>query len=215
MHTALAQEPSPDGTQRPVPWPRTLNRFLEDRPIRRGGFLTSERAWRWSKRNPGLAGLSAALLLSLVGGTIVASFLAARAADHAEKADLEARRATDEAGRANRLADNLKTSLDRSNQLTDKHERLLNESNRTWRPCISSAARPHASGGTIGQGLLRLVKSWRSAIAAGDEAWQHTAAASLMAWQGHCRTQGLFSHARPVHAVSLQPRRQDRPHRAQ
>jgi serine/threonine protein kinase len=57
------------------------------------------------------------------GRSIVASFLAARAADHAEKADLQARRATDQAGRANRLADHLKTSLDRSNQLTDKSPR--------------------------------------------------------------------------------------------
>ena len=55
-----------------------LSRFIEDRPIRARRVSTSERAWRWSKRNPWLAGLSAALLLSLVGGTIVASFLAAR-----------------------------------------------------------------------------------------------------------------------------------------
>ena len=46
---------------------RDLNRFLEDRPIlaRRTGPV--ERLWRWSRRNPAIASLSASLLVVLLG----------------------------------------------------------------------------------------------------------------------------------------------------
>jgi eukaryotic-like serine/threonine-protein kinase len=45
-----------------------LRRFLEDQPIgaRRTGLI--ERAWRWCVRRPALAGLAAALVLSVAGG---------------------------------------------------------------------------------------------------------------------------------------------------
>ena len=47
-----------------------LERFLDDRPILARRISYSERLARWGRRNPGLAGLSAALLLAIVAGTI-------------------------------------------------------------------------------------------------------------------------------------------------
>ena len=56
--------------------------------------------------------------------------------------------------------------------------------------------------GEIGPGLLRLVESWRSAVAAGDPAWQHAARANLAAWQRqYPRLKAVFSHARRGHGV--------------
>jgi hypothetical protein len=60
----------------------------------------------------------------------------------------------------------------------------------------------------IGLGLLRLVESWRSAVAAGDLAtgWPHAARANLAAWQHqHPTLQAVFSHAGPVWSVAFSP----------
>ncbi len=43
-----------------------LRRFLADRPIRARRATAAEQAWRWCRRNPWLAGLSAAVLLLLL-----------------------------------------------------------------------------------------------------------------------------------------------------
>jgi WD40 repeat protein/predicted Ser/Thr protein kinase len=60
-----------------------LRRFLDGRPItaRRVGRL--ERGWRWCRRNPWVAGLTAAVFVSLLAGAIVASWFAFQARDEA------------------------------------------------------------------------------------------------------------------------------------
>ena len=68
--------------------------------------------------------------------------------------------------------------------------------------------------GQIGEGLLWLVESWQSAAAAGDPGWQHTARASLAAWQSRVfAVKAVFSHQGQVTCRGVQPRRQGRPHR--
>jgi hypothetical protein len=55
-----------------------LRRFLVDRPIRARRTSWREKAWRWCRRNPGLAGLSgavAALVTVLVIGVGIAIVL--------------------------------------------------------------------------------------------------------------------------------------------
>ncbi len=60
-----------------------LRRFLDGKPIaaRRVGRL--ERGWRWCRRNPWVAGLTAAVFLSLLAGAGVASWFAVQARDEA------------------------------------------------------------------------------------------------------------------------------------
>ena len=55
-----------------------LRRFLEDRPITARQVTASEQLWRWCKRNPLAAALSASLLATLVGGLLVVSVLLLR-----------------------------------------------------------------------------------------------------------------------------------------
>src|SRR5262249_18917954 len=64
-----------------------LRRFLEDRPIRarRAGAL--ELAWRWCRRNPVVAGLLAAVALSMLSGSTVATVFAVRLAWAIQRAD--------------------------------------------------------------------------------------------------------------------------------
>jgi WD40 repeat protein/serine/threonine protein kinase len=56
-----------------------LERFLDGRPIRARPLGPAGRAWRWCRRNPGVAGALAALLVSLLLGSALASFYAVRA----------------------------------------------------------------------------------------------------------------------------------------
>jgi serine/threonine protein kinase/predicted Zn-dependent protease len=53
-----------------------LQRFLEDRPIHARRAGPGERLWRWSRRNPILAGLTAAFALVLIGGVIAGTLAA-------------------------------------------------------------------------------------------------------------------------------------------
>jgi serine/threonine protein kinase len=53
-----------------------LRRFQEGRPITARPVGTGERGWRWCRRNPGVAALSAAVVLTLLLGTAGASFFA-------------------------------------------------------------------------------------------------------------------------------------------
>jgi tetratricopeptide (TPR) repeat protein len=50
-----------------------LQRFLEDRPIRARRTSAAEHAWRWCRRNPALAGVSATALILLVALAVGAS----------------------------------------------------------------------------------------------------------------------------------------------
>jgi WD40 repeat protein/serine/threonine protein kinase len=65
--------------------------FILSRPVSR-----VERAWRWCKRNPALSGLWAAVAVSLLAGTIIASYFALDARANAATAKANAKREADQ-----------------------------------------------------------------------------------------------------------------------
>jgi WD40 repeat protein len=90
---------------------KDLERSLEGRTILARPATSAERAWRWAKRNPALAGLSGALLVLLVAAAIGSSIVAARlnisknrAVAAEEKALRELRGASLAEARATRLS---------------------------------------------------------------------------------------------------------------
>src|SRR5262245_34494157 len=73
-----------------------LRFFIEGRPIRARPVGVIEKGWRWCRRNPLVAGLTAAIVLALLAGTAVAWYLAVEAHDQARQAQANADRALEE-----------------------------------------------------------------------------------------------------------------------
>ncbi len=81
-----------------------LRRFLADRPIKARRISRSEQVWRWCRRNPAVAGLTAAVLLLLVTvavGSTLSSLWLNKALSESERANEQSRQANDESMRAN------------------------------------------------------------------------------------------------------------------
>jgi eukaryotic-like serine/threonine-protein kinase len=160
-----------------------LRRFVEDRPIRARRASSMERASRWCRRNPWLAALSAALVMALLGGAIVASIFGARASRQATIAKREAIR-------AGVLATELQAALDQSNQLAADLKSSLELSQSRRKALNLERARTvvergqtACERGELGPGLLYLVEGWRSAVEAGDDELAYNARACLSAWR--------------------------------
>src|SRR5205823_5116466 len=68
-----------------------LRRFGEDRPVRARRVRLPERFWRWCRRNPGIASLTAAVVVSLAAGAGIASYFAVLAHRQAAAAVEKAR----------------------------------------------------------------------------------------------------------------------------
>jgi serine/threonine protein kinase/WD40 repeat protein len=81
-----------------------LRRFLADQPVRARRIGTTERLWRWTRRNPQVASLTAMVLLVTLAGLLAVLWqwrTAVANAHRAEAAAEEVRRQADELGRIN------------------------------------------------------------------------------------------------------------------
>jgi WD40 repeat protein/serine/threonine protein kinase len=103
LHKAIAREP---GRRYPTAaaLAADLQRFVDDRPIQARRVGAAERAWRWCRRNPLVAGLTAAVAFLLVAGTTVATYFAIDATLARDRADAEARNARSNARTAHENA---------------------------------------------------------------------------------------------------------------
>jgi hypothetical protein len=83
---------------------------------------------------------------------------------------------------------------------------LLAGSHRRWAILNYERGQAAFEKEEIGSGLLWTVECWRSAIAAGDPVWQHSARSQLSAWRRHCAgLKAVFSVAAAVKAVAFSP----------
>ncbi len=64
-----------------------LQRWVKGEPISARAVGRFERGWRWCRRNPALAGLAAAVVLALLGGSAASTYFGIQAAQRATLAD--------------------------------------------------------------------------------------------------------------------------------
>lgn len=90
-----------------------FGRYLNGEPIIARPISRPARAWRWCRRNPIVAGLTTAVAVALVLGTIISSHFSVRAG-------AEARRATAEKRRADQKADVARAEAERADRKAEE-----------------------------------------------------------------------------------------------
>jgi serine/threonine protein kinase/WD40 repeat protein len=149
-----------------------LQRFLENRPILARPISYTARAWRWCRRNPMVAALSSAFVVSLIAGTLVSAWFAIQF-QHAATAESEARKDADE---KRQTAEELATK----NAKLAAAERQSNEElERINRTLLVDNALNHLHQGHVAEGMLGLA----GALEGPNETLEDAIRANLAAWE--------------------------------
>jgi WD40 repeat protein/serine/threonine protein kinase len=77
--------------QTPAELAEDLRRFIEYRPVRARRISVGEKLWRWCRRNPAVAGLTAAAALFLLLGSVISSIFGVQALEAAKRAEANER----------------------------------------------------------------------------------------------------------------------------
>ncbi len=165
---------------------RDLRLFLEGRPIQARPVGPGERLQRWARRNPGIAGLSVAVVLSLLLG-IIASRLEARRAIRAETESLRQR-------------DRAAAEASQNRAVLDFHENLFTQASTAAQVLLGE--KPDAE-----LTVRSVLDRGKEKVARGIPG-QPLAEASMCQMIGKTyRAIGLFSQAEPLLERALELRR--------
>jgi WD40 repeat protein/predicted Ser/Thr protein kinase len=108
-----------------------LRRFVAGEPIVARPVGRGERAWRWCRRNPAVAGLLLAASLFLVAGVAGVAWFAVEASRQAREAEESARQATAEKVRANEESE--RASRNELNALRNLYLSQMGQAHLAWK----------------------------------------------------------------------------------
>jgi WD40 repeat protein/serine/threonine protein kinase len=169
-----------------------LRHYLAGEPITARRTSTLERAWLWCRRKPWLAGAIGSTAAAVLAVAVVSTIFA-----------VEQTRAKN---RITGLANELRSSRDQLKDLNGDLESSLKGSYRRLARLDFERAQNAFEKEQFGPGLLRLVQSWRSAIAANDPGWQRAARAGISAWSRHIKEpRHILFHDQLVSAIAFSP----------
>jgi serine/threonine protein kinase/WD40 repeat protein/predicted Zn-dependent protease len=167
-----------------------MQRFLEDRPVlaRRAGV--GERAWRWSKRNPALAGAVALTFVALLAATVVSVLFAAAQARSADE--------------QKRLGEERQEALDRSQRLAADLDLALKETRGHAARSAVDRAQGLKEQGRLHEAMLWLARALEQAPDDADlQRYARASFASLEADAPALQAMWLPQHPGPVSAAAF------------
>jgi WD40 repeat protein len=102
-----------------------LHRFRRGEPIRARRVRSLERAWRWARRRPAVAGLLLALVVALLSGTGLSTYFALEASHRAEQAEWQEHQASEARDLAKKLQE--KSAQQSAELLLDRGLKSIDE----------------------------------------------------------------------------------------
>jgi WD40 repeat protein/tRNA A-37 threonylcarbamoyl transferase component Bud32 len=208
VHKAIDRDPA-RRYQTAAEFREDLQRFVNDEPIRARRQTTVEAAWRWARRHPGTAVLTALILLLMVGvtvGSLVAASYFDQLAKRAEEtADLE-RDAREQAGKQQAAAEAAQKEADKQRHAAEERKREADRQRKDTerlvaRQFVDAGSRLAADGDAAGALL------WNVAAITADpeQADSVRTRFAMMLRQAPVPVHTLF-HDSPISSFKIDPR---------
>jgi serine/threonine protein kinase len=184
-----------------------LDRFLRGEAIRARPTGITERAWKWARRNPWVAGLLAAVLVTLLAGTAVSLHFALAARDRAREASFHAEQAEISAGEERKARETAQKRLEQ----IEKANAILGSIFSELDPQAEAKGRPSLRvqlGKRLGQ-AAQLLEGEAIGDAMTVARLQHRLGSSLMGLGHYEKALPLLEKARATHEAVLGPDHRD------
>jgi WD40 repeat protein/serine/threonine protein kinase len=191
-----------------------LQRYRDGRPILARPVGRLERFWRWCRREPAIASLSAAVTVALIAGSVISNFysvLASKRAESERKAKIKAQKLADENGELAKINAELAKSegqakITAQERASDEQQaRLAAERQSRIATAEKLAVLSHAKRSDSPElSLLLAVESGRATLR-DEEGLLPSSHSELLDALSHIGGRPLVGHQAAIKAVAISP----------